>query len=239
MTDSSHLDKKYFIDKYVYNCPFCNRNNVRYSVENYFSFDWTEDKECQAVLIKCSSCGYTSMHLSYEDILSPNRSYFKDDIASDIDSHIFYSVPTSFFVLDERIPAIVRELISEGEGSLKMNYLTGASACIRKAIYELLVYEKCSKEKYDERITELQTKYSGIDKVLFDVLRNIKDMTSDKVHEQSWDKWGSKNLKIIIETLKTVLIEIYVVPSVKHERVDSIKKLLESINNKDKESPQQ
>ncbi len=24
MSDMSHLDKKYFIDNYVYNCPYCN-----------------------------------------------------------------------------------------------------------------------------------------------------------------------------------------------------------------------
>ena len=30
--DHSHLDTQYFIDRYVFNCPFCNRRNVSYWV---------------------------------------------------------------------------------------------------------------------------------------------------------------------------------------------------------------
>jgi len=232
MSDFSHLDKKYFIDEYVYNCPFCNRNNVRYEINSNFSFDWNENKKCYGIIIECSSCANTSMHLSYIDLLNTHCSRFRDEFAKDIDSHIFYSVPTSFFVLDNRIPSTIRNLISEGEGSLKMNFLTGASACARKAIYELMVHEKCSKKKYDERIKEIQDKHNEVDKLLFSVLKNIKDMTSDKVHEQSWDKWDTKNLRVIFETLKTILVEMYVVPCIKQDRVTSIKSLLNSVTSK-------
>jgi len=47
---------------------------------------------------------------------------------------------------------------------------------------------------------------------LFDNLGDIQDMTSEKVHEQSWDKWDSNALRLIIETLKIILYEIYVQP---------------------------
>jgi hypothetical protein len=53
-------------------------------------------------------------------------------------------------VLDNRINVTIRELITEAEGCLKMNFLTGASACIRKAIYELLVLEEATGEHYEE-----------------------------------------------------------------------------------------
>ncbi len=36
MSDLSHLDDKYFIDEYVFNCPYCNRNNVPCDVERRF-----------------------------------------------------------------------------------------------------------------------------------------------------------------------------------------------------------
>jgi hypothetical protein len=124
------------------------------------------------------------MHLSYEAITSLSGiSRFINNI--DIDSKIFYSVPTSFFVLDNRIKKILRDFITEAEGCLKMNFLTGASACIRKAIYELLVIEKCTKPSYDERIKELKTKYKDTDPTLFDIIGHIQNMTSDKIHEQS------------------------------------------------------
>src|SRR4030067_2087447 len=204
MEDYSYLDKKYFIDGTVYNCPFCNRKNVHFTVVWAFSFDWTLKKKCYGFLTKCSFCKNTSMHLSFEEMvkfLTINKSFYITEEIKNIDSKIFYSVPTSFFVLDSRIPAVVRELITESEGCLKMNFLTGASACMRKVIYELLVNEKAEGEDYESKIKSLKKKYPESDPTLFDILSQIQDMTSDKIHEQSWERWDSKDLKLIIETL--------------------------------------
>ena len=227
MQDRSYLDKKYFIDGIVYNCPYCNRRNVKYGYVANRSFDWNEHKKCYVFFIQCTSCVNTSMHLSFENI----GQYFGNDNIrnNDIDSKIFYSVPTSFFVMDERIPADIRELITEAEGCLKMNFLTGASACMRKAIYELTVAEKAEGEDYESKIKSLKQKFQAIDSELFDILVHIKDMTSDKIHEQSWDKWDSPYLQLTIETLKTILHEIYVIPQVKKNRSNFIKQLREKI----------
>lgn len=219
--DRSYLDKKYFIDPYVYNCPFCNRRSVKYSLTSHRRFNWSESKVCFVYFVMCNDCGYVSMHLSYEEDL------FAEGV--DIDSKIFYSVPTSFFVMDKRIPAIIRELITEAEGCLKMNFLTGASVCMRKAIYEFTFIEKAKGKDYEGRIKFLKTKYPTVDTELFNILSHIKDMTSDKIHEQSWDKWNSPYLKLIIETLKTILHEIYVLPKVKANRLKTIKELKKKI----------
>ena len=128
--DLSELDKKYFIDKYIYNCPFCKRNNVAYSLINYFDFDWTNDKKCYGYLVKCDSCKKESLHWSWKNIrqyyvydkLNSKGRYsdsFSDDI--DLDGNIFYSRPTSAFTLDENIPKTVRELLLESEQSLQAN----------------------------------------------------------------------------------------------------------------------
>lgn len=204
MSDNSHLDAKYFIDDEVYNCPFCNRRNVKYSIINKIGFDWSKTKKCWIYTAECHSCDYHSMHLSFYEIhiqhyLNRNhvahyrfRQYTSDNFSLDnIDNLIFYSVPSSFFVIDERIPKVIRELITEAEGCVKMNFLTGASACTRKAIYELTIREKAEGGNYEERIKFLKTKFPQIDPTYFDVLSHIKDMTSDKVHEQSWDKWDN------------------------------------------------
>jgi hypothetical protein len=171
------------------------------------------------------------MHLSYEEIveylaggLYGNSHYaFIPDI--DIDSKIFYSAPTSFFVIDDRIKKTLRELITEAEGCLKMNFLTGASACMRKSIYEMLLLENIEGEHYEDKIRSLKIKYPNIEPELFDILGNIQQMTSDKIHEQSWDKWDSKNLYLIIETLKIILYEMYVYPEIKKERFNKINEL--------------
>ena len=230
MQDKSYLDRKYFIDKNVYNCPFCNRRNVTYWLTKVIKFDWNETKICYVYLVECSSCGKVSMHLSYEKIyvlLKNLKIFFEDNI--DIDSEIFYSVPTSFFVMDSRIPSVIRELMTESEGCLKMNFLTGASACMRKGIYELTIIEKAEGKDYESKIKFLKSKYSQIDPELFDILSQIKDLTSDKIHEQSWDKWDSSYLRLIIETLKIILHEIYVEPQIKIDRLKTIRCLREKL----------
>ncbi len=238
MDDKSYLDRKYFIDREVYNCPFCNRNNVKYSLLGKGAFDWNIEKKCYIYFVQCSSCHNASMHLSYEDIaayyppLNYTKSYWEFNQDVDLDSAIFYSVPTSFFVIDSRIPKIIRELITEAEGCLKINFMTGTSACMRKAIYELLVLEKVAGEHYEDRIKALKEKYPALDPDLFDILGHIQQMTSDKIHEQSWDKWDSKNLRLIIETLRTVLYDIYVTPQIKTERSNLIKQLRENVSKK-------
>jgi hypothetical protein len=238
MADDSHLDTKYFVDSHIYNCPFCKRRHVTYAIIGHASFNWSEEKICHVWFVKCKSCEKSSMHLSYGD-LSPSHTYLQFSAEIDLDGSIFYSVPTSFFVLDSRIPQILRDLITEAEGSVKMNFLTGASACTRKAIYELAVLQKAEGENYDDRIKFLKQQHPNIDSTLFDVLAHIKDMTSDKVHEQSWDKWDSKHLVLFLETLKTILQEMYVVPKERDQRTNQIKQLLQGVREKQAKAEQE
>lgn len=228
MTDQSHLDSKYFIDATIYNCPFCNRRHVAYENLGQLAFDWSEKKTCYIWRVKCKSCGMTSMHLTFEtlDHGLANTWRFKN---VDLDKAFFYSVPTSFFVVDSRIPHVLRELITEAEGCAKMNYLTGASACTRKAIYEFLVLQKAQGANYDDKINSLKSMHQQVDAELFEILGHIKDMTSDHVHEQSWVAWDSSSLSLFLEALKAVLHEIYVVPDEKKSRLSSVKKLREQL----------
>ena len=196
MQDFSFLDKMYFIDEHTYNCPFCNRNNLPYEIAGKANFDWSKNKACYVYFVECSFCEKKSMHLSFSDIATHISCRPFQQFASNIiiDQKIFFSQPTSFFVLDERIPAVLRELLAEAESCLKMNLLTGASACTRKAIYELLNKENAEGADYESRIKSLKGKYPDCDPDYFDILSAIQNMTSEKVHEQSWPKWDSKNL---------------------------------------------
>jgi len=233
MADESHLDAKNFVANDVYNCAFCKRRRVTFTQAGHFQFEWTRDKPCHIWLLRCNSCQMTSLHLSFNDI---SNSEWKFQKGIDLDANIFYSVPTSVFVLDSRIPNILRDLIGEAEGCLKMNFLTGASACTRKAIYELTLHEKAEGDNYDEQIKSLKSKHPEIPSELFDVLAHIKDMTSDKVHEQSWDKWDSKHLTLFIQTLKTILQELYVIPKERDQRTQEIRGLLQGVREKQKKS---
>ena len=239
--DLSHLDKKYFIDAHKYNCPFCKRNHVSYSLQQTTDFDWAEKKKCFVYIVACNSCGKESLHFSYEDIrerdqYGSSRSRFRDKI--DIDSKMFFSQPSSFFALDERIPREIRELIFEAEKSRQANLLVGASACLRKTIYELLVYEKAivknqktGRADYQASIKNLKTKFSSVAPELFDALGDIQELASDNVHEGSWEAWDSSKLRFIIELAKATLHEIYVVPEERKERLGVLSQMKSIFSN--------
>jgi hypothetical protein len=228
MADDSRLDSMYFIDTDRYNCPYCNRRHVTYRIVATEKFDWSESQKCYAIFVRCESCTKRSMHLTKAPIVSSAGS-FTVSVNPTIDSLLFYSVPTSYHVIDDRIPAILRELLDEAQGCMKSNFLTGASACVRKIVYELARLQKAEGENYDRRIKNLKERLPSIDPTYFDTLLTIQEVTSDKVHEESYDGWESRHLRALIAALVEALQEIYVLPKVRQEKREAILKLKEEI----------
>jgi len=234
MPDHSHLDAQYFVDEHVYNCPFCNRRHVSYHIYDHVTFDWTGKKKCTCIFVACNSCGGQSMHLSYDAPKYRQTSSFngktryifvepeEDAPQRNLDDSFFFSVPTSFFVLDERIPRTLRELLIEAQGCQKSNFLTGASACARKLVYELGVLSGATGENYEDRIKSLKVIHTGVDPTFFDTLLTIQQVTSTKVHENSYDGWEAKHLRVILAALSEALHEIYVVPALRADRRKSV-----------------
>lgn len=232
--DQSHLDRKYFIDRDKYNCPYCNRKSIVYTVESRFSFDWSNERTVYGYLVKCGgdSCGQTSLHLSNRSIEVYNDKFYGFYVKGEdgqnhqilvkdveLDELFFYHQPTTFFTLDNRINEKVRALIAEAEGCAKMNYLVGASGCLRKAIYELLELEQVAKTDkdgkdvdYGERVKVLKSKYPTVPPEYFDALANIQGMTSEQLHEGDWKPWTQSEFRFLVETAKEVLTEVYVRP---------------------------
>jgi hypothetical protein len=144
----------------------------------------------------------------------------------------FYSVPTSFFILDERIPRVLRELLIEAEGCLKSNLLTGASVCARKMIYELGILSGAEGDNYEDRIKSLKRIHTNIDPAFFDTLLTVQQVTSSKVHERSYgsyDGWQAGHLKVILSSLAEVLNEIYVVPALRADRRRAVLELKDKL----------
>ena len=240
--DQSHLDRKYFIDKDKYNCPFCNRNSITYAVVEFFKFDWSNDREVFGYRVQCGgdSCGMTSLHLSNHRIYLSNSDKFwyvkgdegkNHDVSTlEIDDLFFFHQPTTFFTLDSRINEKVRTLVAEAEGCAKMNYLVGASGCLRKAIYELLELEQVPTKNatggimdYGDRVKVLKVKYTTVPPEYFDALASIQGMTSEQLHEGDWKPWTQADFRFIVEATKEVLTEIYVRPQ---EKAGVLQKIL-------------
>ena len=251
--DLSHLDKKYFIDAHKYNCPFCKRNHVTYRMVDHFVFNWGDKKNCHGYLIKCNSdgCEKISMHLSFKELrdgyVEYNQQRYNNQFADgiDIDASLFFSQPTSYFVLDNRIPEKIRELLYEAEKSRQANLLVGASACLRKAIYELIGYEKVVVKNpktgyadYQESIKALKTKFSFVASELFDALGHIQELASDSIHEGSWEAWDSSKLTILIELTKAILHEMYVVPEERKGRLGVLNQIKSAFSSSKNTEPE-
>ncbi|MCH8303924.1 MAG: hypothetical protein IIB94_02210 [Candidatus Marinimicrobia bacterium] len=241
MNDKKEGQSQYFINAKKYNCPYCDTNKTPFSVTYAIPIDWTNSKKAYVYIVWCKDCYKSSIHISKESLMADRKDQygrpirednFKKDL-KDIDSKIIFSHPTSFFVLDSRIPKILRRLITEAEDCLNGNLLTGASACVRKSIYEMTIIEKAIGDDYESKIKSLKKKYPNIESGYFDSLAAIQSMTSDNLHEQSWESWDSPTLKTLIEMLKNILYEMYVLPAEKKDRSLSILKIKEKLS-KDK-----
>ena len=265
--DFSEKDRKYFIDHAVYNCPFCNRRNVKYTIAHTFNFYWTRTKKCYAYVVQCSDCRLESLHLSYYNLATAGSDYSgythgfyspaheivevdgqgkkavpltnKDDSPMEIDDAIFHKQPTAFFTIDSRIPEPIRVAVNEADNCRVNNFLIGGSAAIRKAIYELLKNQQIPGEDdsgnridYDERIKQLKAKLFHVDSDHFDTLKIIKGVASDHLHEDSWADFDNPTLKLLIETTKEVLYEIYVEPDDRKNRKSKVQKLREAVLGK-------
>ena len=119
--------------------------------------------------------------------------------------------------------------MTEAEGCLKGNFLTGASACARKMVYELAVLEKAEGDKYEDRLKSLKEKRKDVEEEYFDTLLTIQQVTSQKVHEESYDGWEAKHLRLILSTLSEILGLMYVIPELRKEKRKSILSLKEDL----------
>ncbi len=57
--------------------------------------------------------------------------------------------------------------MTEAEGCLKSNFLTGASVCARKIVYELAVLHKATGDNYEDRVESLKTIIPNVDPTYF------------------------------------------------------------------------
>ena len=239
MVDMSNLDKKYFIDENVHNCSYCQRNNIVYDIVKHIEFDQTFKKKCYAIFVKCSGCFKTSMHLTNSEIVILSNHahkfiYRNNETQSDIDKLIFYHMPSSNLTINNKIPSELRDLMEEANTSIKNNLLTGASACIRKTIYKFLEKHDLKETEYKDKIKELKSKYLKIDEMYFDILGTIQGITSDQVHENSYEQYDSSHAKALLELLQELLIEIYVLPEELKNKKTNIEKLFEEVKTSSK-----
>ncbi len=257
----SDKDKKYFIDGSTYNCPFCQRRQIKYKIVDFGEYNSSNTNTVYFYIVRCADCYKISFHLSkYKLAMNYNHSAFtvplkqvtseysklaekfkevehdllddESEAPKELDDVFFYSSPTSFFTIDERIPKSIREPLSEADNCLKSNFLTGASAGLRKAIYKLLKHESIPVKKqkgafysHDERVDLLKKKHPKIEGELFNDLKEVHVLTSHELHGNDWEDFNAPTLCFLISVIKDILEEMFVIPDVARERREKISAL--------------
>jgi len=228
--DSSNTKTVYF---YLVRCEDCHKTSFHLSKYELKTHDWGSYREktfayppIELVLDFSGQpfSGQSNRPTKIEkDILNENGS------PKELDDIFFYSQPTSFFTIDERIPKTIREPLGESEISLKTNLLTGASGGLRKAIYKLLKHEKIPEVDsqnafipHDERVDQLKNKYTKIEADLFDELKAVHILTSQELHENDWEDFDAPTLRFLIGVANEILAEIYVTPHETKKRREKI-----------------
>lgn len=230
-------DKKLIIDAVRHNCSHCGTKSARYTNINFVRIDIENEKYLYAMFIQCYECGKISMHLIKnlslnEELIHVTNVYQEGfwnnqggvlnvDEIDKLDENIIMSIPTPTFIIDAEIPSELRGLLIEALKCVKENALTGASACIRKAIYQFLTKENAEGNNYDEKIKSIKKNWSQIEDYL-DILKGIKGIASDQVHEDSFASFSSDEAKLYVSILEEIFREIYVIPNQRKRRKESI-----------------
>ncbi|MBQ2883152.1 MAG: hypothetical protein IJE43_05170 [Alphaproteobacteria bacterium] len=250
-------EKKLIIDSFRHNCSHCGTKSARYTDVSFMRIDIEKGKYLYAMFVKCCVCNKISMHLvkdlQFNDKFLYTATYIEgkfyvDQVLSDgtfhsgyydilspqavnaIDENIIMSIPTPTFIIDSEIPCKLRDLLIEALKCIKENALTGASACIRKAIYQFLTKEKAQGDSYDDKLDSIKKNWPQIEDYL-GVLKGIKGITSDQVHEDSFASFNSDEAKLYIAILEEIFREIYVIPE---QRKLKKEKIMQKFSEADK-----
>ena len=270
MFSSAKKDNRYFINRTQYNCPFCLTGAVRFNVIKHFDFNWVDNETRRCILVQCQEpqCQNVSLHMSKHNvsegyneglnlpwvkITDPATNKEKDiewDKVYPIDEVFFYHHPNSSFVIDSRIPNKIRDLLDEASTCHKMSLLTGASACLRKAIFELLAYfnipkthkknntEEVERIDYFDRLDllkeEVVKKFPSIDASLFADIKKIYSLTSEPLHEKlshelEWKALTGDQFKFLAGVLHDLLLQVFVEPAERESRRTTLGELAKKI----------
>ena len=147
--------------------------------------------------------------------------YLQNDKLNTLDDNIIMSIPTPTFIIDANIPKELRDLLVEALECVKANSMTGASACVRKAIYTFLAKEKAEGTNYGEKIKAIKGNWANLTDYL-DVLGGIKGVTSDQCHEGSCENFNSGEVQGYVRILEEIFREVYVIPQQRTEKKNAI-----------------
>jgi hypothetical protein len=136
------------------------------------------------------------------------------------------SVLPAFLATDDYVPGAFRDLLSEAEGCLQKGFLTGGTACARRALDLLLNVAKTDGAAYEDRLQSLGEKH-GISKMLTSILVQCGGASAKENATLSGDV-----LQLFVVTMKAVVYELYVVGPERTNRLQYVSRLVTSVGRK-------
>jgi hypothetical protein len=132
----------------------------------------------------------------------------------------------AFLATDDYVPGAFRDLLSEADGCMQKGFLTGGTACARRALDLLLNVAKTEGASYEDRLQSLGEKH-GIAKMLTSILVQCGGASAKDNATLSADV-----LQLFIVTMKAVVYELYVVGPERTNRLQYVSRLVTSVGRK-------
>jgi hypothetical protein len=123
-----------------------------------------------------------------------------------------------FLILDDQVPQPLRALLDEADGCLKMSFMTGAGACVERALDLLLSEQGTGEGDRAEQILQLGKKHPAVSESF---LRGLSLVTSSRS-----GAWDEARATLAIAILKAIAYEIYVLGPERKERAAYVIDLL-------------
>jgi hypothetical protein len=132
----------------------------------------------------------------------------------------------AFLATDDYVPGAFRDLLTEADGCMQKGFLTGGTACARRALDLLLNVAKTEGTSYEDRLQSLGEKH-GVAKMLTSILVQCGGASAKDNATLSADV-----LQLFIVTMKAVVYELYVVGPERTNRLQYVSRLVTSVGRK-------
>lgn len=229
------MKHKLFIDKYKINCPFC-KNEAKFDLTNFGIFNYSNTKSAYNYKFNCRTCDKKGVLITKSRLMNEYKELLYHE---NIEDDIIQIIPSIDISISNYVPKKLRDLIVESNKCLAINSVIGASACIRKCIYEFLKNQGVDSSKsYKDQIKELRDKfnYSPFAMAGLDQLNQIQMISSDQVHEGSADILTKSDIYKYTQSLLACFETAYVTPKQMEEQFKDLMNTTKAVKESKKTS---
>ena len=135
------------------------------------------------------------------------------------------SISPAFLATHDHVPQALRDLLNEADGCLQSGFLTGGTACARRALDLLLTVAKTKGGTYEEGVETLCERH-GVPKVLTNILAQCGNASAT-----DGAKFTSEVLQLFVVTMRAVVYELYVLGPERAERLQYVSALVKAVEH--------